>query len=104
MLFSAGNPVEYVLHTFSNIRVVASQAADEMLNIGETEASIVIYPMDYGYGLCARSIGNVNVQIIMEKLGGGGHATVAGAQIKTKDLALVKRKVIGAVQEYLRNL
>ncbi len=91
-------------HTFSNIRVVASQAADEMLNIGETEASIVIYPMDYGYGLCARSIGNVNVQIIMEKLGGGGHATVAGAQIKTKDLALVKRKVIGAVQEYLRNL
>ena len=91
-------------HTFSNIRVVASQAADEMLNIGETEASIVIYPMDYGYGLCARSIGNVNVQVIMEKLGGGGHATVAGAQIKTKDLALVKRKVIGAVQEYLRNL
>lgn len=85
---------------YPNIRVLASQAADEMLNIGETNASIVIYPMDTGYGLCARSIGNVNVQLLMERLGGGGHATVAGAQIKTKDLERVKRSVIKAVQEY----
>ena len=89
---------------YPKMRVLASQAADEMLNIGETKASFVIYPMDSGYGLCARSIGNINVQLIMEKLGGGGHATVAGAQLKTKDLEAVKRTLIKAVQEYLRNI
>lgn len=99
-----GFAMAVVPEPYPKMRVLASQAADEMLNIGETKASFVIYPMDSGYGLCARSIGNINVQLIMEKLGGGGHATVAGAQLKTKDLEAVKRTLIKAVQEYLRNI
>ncbi len=86
-----------------NIRVVASQAADEMLNIGDTYASIVVYPLEGSVGVSARSLGDVNVQLIMEKLGGGGHSTVAGAQIKDKNVDMVVDDVINAVSEYLSN-
>ena len=86
-----------------NIRVVASQAADEMLNIGDTYASIVVYPLEGSVGISARSLGDVNVQLIMEKLGGGGHSTVAGAQIKDKNVDMVVDDVINAVIEYLSN-
>lgn len=89
--------------TYPNIRVIASQASDEMLNIGVNRASFVIYPIDGGYGICARSIGDTNVQIIMEKLGGGGHASVAGAHIKTKDPERVKRELVNAVIDYVKN-
>lgn len=67
---------------YPNIKVIASQAADEMLNINNIHASIVVYAADNGVGISARSIGDVNVQVLLEKLGGGGHTTVAGAQIK----------------------
>ncbi len=88
---------------YPNIRVTASQAADEMLNIGDIGASIVIYPFEDGYGICARSIGNINVQLIMEALGGGGHATVAGAQIRTKDIERVRFEIDRAVRDYLHS-
>jgi c-di-AMP phosphodiesterase-like protein len=88
---------------YPNIRVTASQAADEMLNIGDIGASIVIYPFEDGYGICARSIGNINVQLIMEALGGGGHATVAGAQIRTKDIERVRLEIDRAVRDYLHS-
>ena len=51
-----------------------------MLNIGDIRASIVVYAQDGGVGISARSLGDINVQLIMEYLGGGGHSTVAGAQ------------------------
>ncbi len=89
--------------SYSNIRVIASQAADEMLNIDENKASIVIYPMDGGYGVCARSIGDTNVQLIMEELGGGGHASVAGAHLKTKDAEYARRQIKDAVLRYINN-
>lgn len=88
---------------FPNMRVVASQAADEMLNIGDIRASIVVYPQDDGVGISARSIGDVNVQVIMEYLGGGGHSTVAGAQVKENNVDLVVEKVEKAVIDYLIN-
>ena len=88
---------------YPNIRVVSSQAADEMLNIGDICASVVIYPMEDGCGLCARSIGDINVQLIMERLGGGGHATVAGAQIKGKSIGEVKNMVITAVRDAIND-
>lgn len=89
--------------SYSNIRVIASQAADEMLNIDENKASIVIYPTDGGYGVCARSIGDTNVQLIMEELGGGGHASVAGAHLKTKDAEYARRQIKDAVLRYINN-
>lgn len=84
-----------------NIKVIASQAADEMLNINNIRASIVVYPADNGVGISARSIGDVNVQVVMENLGGGGHMTVAGAQIKdiTVDDAVIMVKE--TVKRYL---
>lgn len=86
-----------------NIRVVASQAADEMLNIADTHASIVVYPIDNAVGVSARSLGDINVQLIMEYLGGGGHSTVAGAQVKEKNVDMVVAEVTDAINEYLKN-
>jgi c-di-AMP phosphodiesterase-like protein len=86
-----------------NIRVIASQAADEMLNIGDNRASIVLYPIDNAVGVSARSLGDINVQLIMEYLGGGGHSTVAGAQIRNKSIDMAMQDVIAAVNEYLKN-
>ncbi len=87
---------------FPNIKVIASQAADEMLNIADIYASIVVYPLDNCVSLSARSLGDINVQLIMEYLGGGGHSTVAGAQIKDKSVDMVIEDVINAVNEYLK--
>lgn len=88
---------------FPNIKVIASQAADELLNIGDTRASAVVYPMDNAIGISARSIGDINVQLIMEYLGGGGHSTVAGAQVSGKSVDMVVDDVINAVNDYLKN-
>ena len=86
---------------YQNIKVVASQAADEMLNIGNIKASFVVYPMDNAVGVSARSLGDVNVQLIVEKLGGGGHMTVAGAQIKNVSVDQGVQMVEAAVKEYI---
>ena len=84
-----------------NMRVIASQAADEMLNLNDILASVVLYPISGGVGVSARSLGEINVQLITERLGGGGHMTVAGAQIKgvTIDEAMVL--VRDAVKAYM---
>ena len=85
-----------------NIRVIASQASDEMLNIGDIHASIVVYPLDNAVSVSARSLGDINVQLIMEYLGGGGHSTVAGAQVRDKTVDMVVDDVKKAVGEYLK--
>ena len=65
-------------------RVTASMAADELLNISGVRASFVVYPVENGAAISARSIGEVNVQFILEKLGGGGNRATAGAQVKDR--------------------
>ena len=83
-------------------RVVAAQAADELLNISGVDASIVIAPDGKGGTFAsARSIGELNVQIIMEKLGGGGNRSAAAAQFPGTDLNTAVKKVHGAIDEYL---
>ena len=82
-------------------RVVAAKAADEMLNISGVEASVVISPDDKGnINISARSIGEVNVQILMEKLGGGGNRSAAAAQLKDTSLDEAVRNVYAAIDEY----
>lgn len=88
---------------YPNIKVIASQAADEMLNINNIHASFVVYPMDNGVGVSARSIGDVNVQVIVEMLGGGGHMTVAGAQLKDMSMDAAVEEVKRAVKQYLND-
>lgn len=87
---------------YPNIRVIASQAADEILNIDNIEASFVLYPMENGVGISGRSLGDINVQLILESLGGGGHMTVAGAQMKNKSLTQVKAELTKAIKLYLQ--
>ena len=83
--------------------IVGAQAANELLNINGVKASIVFTYFNNEVYLSARSIDEVNVQLIMEKLGGGGHMTIAGAQLKdlTVDEAieLVKKTLDGMIEE-----
>lgn len=83
-------------------RIVAAQAADELLNISGVNASIVIAPDDSGGAFAsARSIGELNVQLIMEKLGGGGNRSAAAVQFKDKTLSEAVKSVYAAIDDYL---
>ena len=82
-------------------RIVIAQAADELLNISGVDASIVVAPCDEGYiSVSARSIGEVNVQCLMEKLGGGGNRSAAAAQIKDKSLPEAVNSVYAVIDDY----
>lgn len=85
---------------YPNMRVISSQAADEMLNISNIRAAFVLYKSDGEICLSARSLGKVNVQLIAEKLGGGGHSTVAGAQLGTKDFDEALSALKATIKEY----
>ena len=73
----------YTMTEANNINIVIAQAADELLNIKEVEASFVLGKKDDKVFISARSLGNINVHVLMEKLGGGGHRDMAGAQLDT---------------------
>ena len=81
---------------------MAAQAADELLNISGVDASIVVAPGANGQCFAsARSIGDVNVQLIMEKLGGGGNAGAAAVQFGDIDLPAAVHRVYAAIDDYL---
>ncbi len=82
-------------------RIIAAQAADELVNISGIETSFVIYRSEETVNISARSIGDVNVQVILEKLGGGGNRSGAGAQIRDMTEAEVSEKLKAAIDEYL---
>ena len=83
-------------------RVVAAQAADELLNVAGVDATMVMYPTEEGgVFVSARSIGNVNVQLIMEKLGGGGNRSAAAAQLDDINLQAAAEKLFAAIDEYM---
>ena len=82
-------------------RVSAAQAADELLNVAGAAASFVLFPDDQGRViLSGRSIGKVNVQVILEVLGGGGNAAAAGAQVPDSDLTQVHNRLKTAIDRY----
>lgn len=83
------------------LHVVAPQAADELLTIIGVDASFVMYPEGSGVAISARSLGGMNVQLVMEKLGGGGHQTMAGVQIADVDVPAARQLLITAIDEYL---
>lgn len=81
-------------------QVLAAQGADALLNIDNIEASFVFCPLhNGGVTISARSTGETNVQVLMEKLGGGGHLTVAGVQLKNISLEEVKKTLIQLIEE-----
>jgi len=84
-----------------NAQLVAAQGADDLLNIRGISTSFVLgRKSDEMIFISGRSLGDTNVQVILEKIGGGGHMTVAGAQFKDKDIDEVKDLLLQAVQEY----
>ena len=80
--------------------VICAKAADELLTISDITASFVIGKLGDKVCISGRSIGNINVQIILEKLGGGGHITLAGAQIEGLSIGEVKNLLIEKINEY----
>ena len=94
--------IAYTKENFANIRVAASQAADDMLGITDVLASFVLYESNSVVNISARSMGAINVQVIMESLGGGGHHTMAACQLKT-DLQTAMVNLKKAIDEYIKN-
>ena len=82
--------------------VLAAQAADELLNITGIEASFVIVKIGDEVFISGRSLGKINVQLILETLGGGGHMTMAGTKFTSMKLEEVVEKLNEAIDEYLK--
>ncbi len=87
-----------------DIRIIAAQAADEMLSIQGVDASFTVYMQGGAANYSARSYGAINVQIIMEKLGGGGHQTMAGAMIRDISPEEAMNKLLAAIDEYVESI
>ena len=81
-------------------RVLAAQAADDMLNISGITASFVMYPDGDTVYVSARSIGDANVQMILEPLGGGGNTATAGAQVKDSTVKDVLDRLLTSIDKY----
>lgn len=82
------------------IKIVAPQAADELLMITDVDASFVMYEYNKGVSLSARSLGKMNVQVVMESLSGGGHQTMAGAQLENISIDAARALLIEAIDKY----
>ena len=101
-MYKAAIAIARVDHTVG--RITAAQAADELLNIAGIDTSFVLFPDQEGRViLSARSMGDVNVQVVLEKLGGGGNAATAGAQVPGKTVDEVTKLLIQAIDQYLEN-
>ena len=81
-------------------RILAAQAADELLNISGITASFVLYPDEDQVVISARSIGSANVQMILEPLGGGGNTATAGAQVKNADVKDVLDRLVESIDRF----
>lgn len=81
-----------------DLRIVAPQAADELLGISGVKASFVLYEQNETVYASARSMGAINVQLVMEKLGGGGHHTMAGAQVSGSSCDKVRQQLLEIVE------
>ena len=82
-------------------RVAAAQAADDLLTLKGVQASFVIYAAEGAVLMSARSLGEINVQVILEALGGGGgNSTTAGARIEDTDPESVRQQLIGVLDAY----
>ena len=83
-----------------DMRVVAPQAADELLSIDEVDASFVLYETSGVINISARSMGLINVQLIMEKMGGGGHQTMAATQLRGVEMEKAKQLLFESIDDY----
>jgi c-di-AMP phosphodiesterase-like protein len=99
-----GCAIAFTDKEFPNVRISSAQAADELLSIKGVNASFVIFPTDNVVNISARSLGDINVQLIMEVLGGGGHLTMAGAQLKDLTVEQARQKLIDIIKDTVEKL
>jgi c-di-AMP phosphodiesterase-like protein len=84
-----------------NAQLIAAKAADELLNLSGIAAAFVMCSINSDVFISGRSLGDINVQMIVEKIGGGGHLTVAGAQLQETSVEEAKEKLKYAIMEYI---
>lgn len=89
---------------YANANLICAKAADELLTISDITASFVIGNLGEKICISGRSIGDVNVQVILEKLGGGGHITLAGAQLEGLTLEEAHNELVIRINEYLTEI
>ncbi|MGL5313031.1 MAG: DHH family phosphoesterase [Peptostreptococcaceae bacterium] len=94
--------IAYTTRETDNINIVVAQASDELLNIKDVEASFVLGQKEGKVFISARSLGNINVHVLMERLGGGGHRDIAGAQFKDITIEEAYKRVKDTIQTYLK--
>ncbi len=82
-----------------DIRIASAQAADELLGIENVKASFVMYKTGKTVNISARSLGDLNVQLIMEQLGGGGHQTMAACQLENTGIAEARERLVSIISE-----
>lgn len=101
-VLSGGVAIAICPPNINNGQLAAAQVADLLLSIEGVRISMVLFEMeDNGVGVSARSQGEINVHVLMEQLGGGGHQTVAGAQVKKATVSEVKQRIIQLVGNYI---
>ena len=81
-------------------RVTAAKAADDLLTLQGVQASIVLYRQGDGVSMSGRSLGEINVQVILERLGGGGNGTSAGGHVPDSTLEEVRRRLMESINDY----
>ena len=84
--------------------IICAKAADELLTISDITASFVLGKLGDKVCISGRSIGDINVQVILEKLGGGGHITLAGAQVEGMTIEETKQELINRINEYFSEI
>ena len=100
--FPGGLIVGSIAERLPNGQIIAAQAADGMLRVDGVRMSIYVFQLPGDVvGISARSTGELNVQVIMEVFGGGGHANVAGAQVKGVPLSVVRGNVVERARAYI---
>lgn len=101
-MFKSNIAISTIPHHAKYPALIAAQAADELLNIKGINASFVLSQVNGDVFISGRSLGDINVQVVLEKLGGGGHLTVAGAQLPGISIEESINKIKAAIEEYLR--
>ena len=100
--FEGGLVVSYIDKLIPNVQAVAGQAADSLLRVEGVRMTIILFRMKNGaIGISARSVGDLNVQVIMEKFGGGGHQNVAGAQVKDGNIFELRDRATEIARNYI---
>ena len=100
--YEGGLVVSYIDNVIPNVQAIAGQAADSLLTIEGVRMTIILFQMRNDMiGISARSTGDLNVQVIMEKFGGGGHQNVAGAQVRNIAIMDLKKSVVDAARKYI---